>query len=150
MNAADPAAVLRTFDVALNAHDPDAALALFAEGAVVRYEPAPPPPARAVYNGREEIRGLIEALIAQGVAVQVGEYRAEGERASSRGRAVYAAGHERLGGNPVILEGEAVVRGGKIVSLTFTFSPESLARIRAAATTRSQGTPQRRRERGGT
>jgi hypothetical protein len=133
MSSSDPAAILQAFDEALTAHDQEAALALLADEAVVRYQPPPPPPAPAVYRGKGEIRGLVRGLIAQGVAVQAEGYEAEGERARSRGRRVYAAGHERLGGNPVALEGEAIVRGGRIDSVTFTFSPESLARMRAAA-----------------
>ncbi len=132
MDAGESSAVLRALDAALNAHDPDAALALFAADAVIRYEPPPPPPGRAIYRGRQEIADLIRGLIEQGVAVEVEAYEAEGERVRSRGRRVYAAGHERLGGNPVALEGEAVVRHGEIVALTFTFSPEAVARIRAA------------------
>ncbi|HOQ97212.1 MAG TPA: nuclear transport factor 2 family protein [Anaerolineae bacterium] len=135
----DAANVLEAFDAALSAHDPEAALALLAEDAEVRYEPPPPPPGRAVYRGRAEIRSLIVGLVAQGVKVQAEGYRAEGERALSQGRRVYAAGHEALGGNPVALEGEALVRRGRIVALTFTFGPESLARIRAAVAARQQG-----------
>lgn len=138
MAGMDPAEALAALDAALNAHDLGAALALFADGAVVRYEPPPPAPAPALYRGKQEIRGLLERLIAQGVRVESEGYSASGERATSHGRAVYAAGHERLGGNPVFLEAEALVREGKIASLTFTFSPESLARMRAAAAAQGQ------------
>jgi len=132
MTTSDPATVLAALDAALTAHDLGAALALFADDAVVRYEPPPPSPAPDRYKGKQEVRGLLERLIAQGVRVEAEGYSAAGERATSRGRAVYAAGHERLGGNPVLLEAEALVREGKIASLTFTFGPESLARMRAA------------------
>ena len=133
MSRPSPAALLQAFDERLSAHDLEGTLALLADDATIRYEPPPPPPARAAYAGREEIRGLVEGLIAQEVAVQAEGYSAEGERALSRGRCVYAAGHEALGGNPVVLEAEAVVRRGRIQSLTFTFGPECIARIRAAA-----------------
>ncbi len=132
MGQVEPLTALQAFDAALTAHDLEGALALLAGDAAIRYQPPPPPPARALYVGRQEIRGLLEGLIAQGVAVQAEGYVAQGERALSRGRRVYAAGHVALGCNPVALEGEAVVRGGKIVSLTFTFGAESLACIRAA------------------
>jgi len=132
MMATDPADVLAALDAALNGHDLGAALALFADDATVRYEPPPPAPAPALYRGKQEIRSLLERLIAQGVRVEAEGYSANGEQARSHGRAVYAAGHERLGGNPVVLEAEALIREGKITSLTFTFHPESLARMREA------------------
>lgn len=128
--------MLEAFDAALSAHDLEGALALLAGDAAIRYEPPPPPPARAAYAGEEEIRGLIRGLIAQGVAVQAEGYESDGERALSCGRCVYAQGHEALGGNPVTLEAEAVVRGGRIRSLTFTFGAECIARIHAAAARR--------------
>ena len=146
MTATNPATVLAALDAALNAHDPNAALALFADDAVVRYEPPPPSPAPALYRGKREIRGLIEQLITQHVRVQAEGYSATGERATSHRRAVYAAGHERLGGNPILLEAEALVRGSKIASLTFTFSPESLARMRAAGAAQGQQARQAGRE----
>lgn len=137
MSKHSAAALLQAFDAALSAHDLEGALALLADEATVRYEPPPPLRAPALYQGRREIRGLLEGLIAQGVAVQADGYTAAGERAHSHGRRVYATGHEALGGNPITLEGEAVVRGGKIVALTFTFSREAVERMGAAPAARS-------------
>lgn len=136
MSGRSPAGLLRAFDAALNAHDVEGALALLADDATIRYEPPPPPPARAAYHGKGEIRRLIQGLVAQEVAVRAEGYEGVGARAVSRGRCVYAAGHEALGCNPVALEGEATERGGRIMSLTFTFGVESLEKIRAATAAR--------------
>ncbi len=137
MSLEDPISIVRAFDAALNAHDLEAVMGLFAEDATVRYVPAPPP-GPAAYEGKPEIRGLVQRLIEEGIAVQAEHYEATGERVTSRDRRTCAARHEQLGGNPVILTCEAVVRGGKIASLTFTFSPESLRRIQATMGTRRQ------------
>jgi hypothetical protein len=132
----DPAQILRTFDAALNAHDLEAAMDLFADDAVVRYVPPPPRPARAVYTGKEEIRGLMQALIAEGYNVEAERYEVDGGRVTSRDRRVFAARHEQLGGNPVVVTCEATVRAGRIEAMTICFSPESSRRIEAAIATR--------------
>ncbi len=133
-----PAATLQAFDAALNAHDLEGVMRLFAESAVVRYVPAPPPPSPATYVGKGEVRTLIERLIAENIRVEPEQYEAEGERVISRDRKTCAAGHEKLGCNPVILTCEAIVHRGRIEEMTFAFSPESLARLRAAMVQRRQ------------
>lgn len=128
----DPAAVLTALDAALNAHNLEAALSCFADDAVVRYEPPPPPPSPATYVGREAIRGLLQTLIAENIHVQAEPYQVEGEWVTCRERRIFADRHERMGGNPVIVTCDSIVRAGKIEALVMTFSPESLQRIQAA------------------
>ncbi len=132
MSATDPVTVLRAFDAALNAHNLEAALGLFAEGATVRYEPAPPRPAPATYTGLADIRALLAELIAQNVAVEAEDYRAEGERVICPERRMFAARHEEMGGNPVVVTCDAVIREDRIEEMTIIFSPESLRRMQAA------------------
>jgi hypothetical protein len=69
-----PAEVMDAYTEAINNHDVEAALALVADDAV--YErPA------GSFNGKEEIRGFIEDLIARDVQVElVGERTVDGER----------------------------------------------------------------------
>jgi ketosteroid isomerase-like protein len=69
----DPAAVMDAYTAAINSGDVEAALALVADDAV--YErPA------GTFNGKAEIRGFIEDLIARNAQVQlIGERQVNGE-----------------------------------------------------------------------
>ena len=59
--ATDPLAVVTAYEAAVNAHDADAGLALFADGAVVTS-----PPGQQVM-GREQIRGRLQTLAGESV-----------------------------------------------------------------------------------
>ena len=69
----DPAAVMDAYTAAINAGDIEAAMALVADDAV--YERA-----AGNFNGKEEIRGFVEGLIAREAQVElVGERQVDGE-----------------------------------------------------------------------
>lgn len=109
----DPAAVMDAYTAAINAHDVEAALALVDDNAV--YD-------RSVgaFQGKEEIRGFIEGLIARNVSVElIGERQVDGERVSWTSR-VRLDDPDNPGGPQLeaINDSESVVRGGKIVSHT--------------------------------
>ena len=52
----EPEQVVHELDEVWNSHDAEAALAYFADDAIVTLSPAPPPPLRESYAGRDEIR----------------------------------------------------------------------------------------------
>lgn len=69
----DPAAVTDAYTTAINAHDVEAALSYVADDAVYT-RPA------GTFEGKEQIRGFIEGLVAQNVRVElIGERQVEGE-----------------------------------------------------------------------
>jgi hypothetical protein len=130
VRAPDPAAVLAAFDAALNAGDADAALALFADDAVVRSQ-------TAVYTGKEEIGRWLRSVVDQHIRIElIGGRRVDGDTETHSAR-VSVDDLRRLG---VTLEGtaESVVREGKIRTYSFSYTPESLARLQAAQA-RAQG-----------
>jgi ketosteroid isomerase-like protein len=124
--ADDPAAVFHAFNTAVNAHDVEAALALFADDAVVQFPNQPPP---NTYRGTAEIRAWLQADAGQNISVQTEQVQVEGDRVSCLGK-VDIDSLRPLG---ITLTGpaEAVVQGGKITSFTFTLNDDTLARLQA-------------------
>ena len=131
--ATDPLSVVTAFNEALNAGNGGAALALVADDAVVRT------PGGGVYVGTEQIGAYAQGLIAQHYRAEVdpGDAQLVGERVISRGR-VWLDDWRRLGIAPLESVAEAVVRDGKIRSLTATLTPASAAKLEAATTASSR------------
>jgi hypothetical protein len=107
---------------AVNGQDLDAALALFAEDAVVRS--ASPEP----FTGKEEIQGWLEGMFADNFKVYIEIVEVDGDKVVERDRitmdSLYPLGISSLEGTS-----ETTVRGGKITALNFTFSEESLDKL---------------------
>lgn len=122
----DPMAVVTAFNAAVNAHDVDAALALFAPDAVVRFPNQPPP---NEYRGTQEIRTWLAADAAQHIQVATENVQVAGERVTWTGR-VDIDDLRPLG---ITLVGtvEATVRDGTIASFSFTLSDETVAKLAA-------------------
>jgi ketosteroid isomerase-like protein len=124
--ANDPAAVFNAFNTAVNAHDVEAAVAFFADDAVVQFPNQPPP---NTYRGSAEIRAWLQADADQNISVQTEQVQVEGDRVSCLGKVDIDA--LRPLGITLVGPAEAVVQGGKITSFTFTLNDDTLARLQA-------------------
>jgi ketosteroid isomerase-like protein len=132
----DPVSVFNAFNAAVNAHDVEAALAFFADDAVVQFPNQPPP---NVYRGKPEIHDWLQADAAQHIQVRTENVQGIGDTVTCIGKIDIDA-LRPLG---ITLEGpaEAVVQGGKITSFTFTLSQDTLTKLQAIAA-QPQGLPQ--------
>lgn len=122
---ASPLSVVEALLAAENTHDVEAAVALFADDAIVNL-------AVEVHHGKAEIRGWQQALAD-------GHFRMEmaGTPESSGDRVMFANRLDldmflQMGLGTVDALSEAVVRNGKIVSYRFALAPTSQARLQAA------------------
>lgn len=117
------AEVFDAFNAAMNAHDVDAALALFAEDAVTEFPNQPPP---NLYTGTDELRTWLESDIANNIQVEVSDVKTAGDT-------VTAIAKVKVDGLPpdVVLQGavEVTVKDGKITSFTFTLDDETLEKL---------------------
>jgi hypothetical protein len=124
---ADPLAVVTAFNTALNAHDGATALALLADDAVVKT------PSGTVYTGKQQIGAYVQGLFAQHYQAQVDSQRIQvmGNMVTSPGK-VWLDDWRTLGIAPLDSIAEAIVQGGKIISLSAVLTPESAAKLQAA------------------
>ncbi len=58
----EPEQFVRELDEVWNSHGAEAALAYFADDAIVTLSPAPPPPLRESHAGRDELREFVGAV----------------------------------------------------------------------------------------
>jgi hypothetical protein len=119
---AKPDEVATQLAEALNAQDLEAALALFAEDAVV--DSASPEP----FTGKAEIQGWLEGMFADNFKVEIEIVEVNGDTVVGRDRitmdSLIPLGISSLEGTS-----ETAVRGGKITALNFAFTEESLAKL---------------------
>jgi ketosteroid isomerase-like protein len=123
----DPMAVFNALHAAVNAHDVDAALALFAPDAVVQFPNQPPP---NVFRGTQEIRAWLQGDADQHIQVTTSNVQVTGDRTTWDARVV----GDDVRPLSISLDGsvEAVIQGGKITSFAFTLSQDTLTKIQAA------------------
>jgi ketosteroid isomerase-like protein len=118
-------AVFDAFHAAVNAHDLEAALALFAAHAVAQFPNQPPP---NVYTGRDEIRTWLEGDFDDNIYVEV-------EDVQTAGDTVTATSTVQVDSLPpdFVLRGtvEITVVDGKITSFTFTLDDDTIERLGA-------------------
>jgi SnoaL-like domain len=125
--ATDPKSVFDGFHAAVNAHDVDAALAFFADDAVVQFPNQPPP---NVYRGKAEIHAWLQGDANQHIQVKTEQLKVAGDRLSWIAK-VETDDVRPLG---ITIEGpaEAVIQGGKFKSFSFTLSDATLAKLQGA------------------
>jgi hypothetical protein len=111
----------------LNKGDIEAALSYLADDVVVSVSP-PGPGEDGVYEGKEEVRGRYETIIAGKGTGTMSDCQADGDTftclSSYEDEGLKSIGVDFIEGSWV-----AVVHDGKIQSYTFTISPESLAKF---------------------
>jgi len=111
----------------LNKGDIEAALSYLADDVVVNVSP-PGPSEDGVYEGKEEVRGWYETIVAGKGAGTLSNCQADGDTftcvSSYADKGLKSIGVDFIEGSWV-----AIVHDGKIQSYTFTISPESLAKF---------------------
>jgi ketosteroid isomerase-like protein len=124
--ATDPETIFNQFHVAVNAHDVDAALAFFADDAVVQFPNQPPP---NVFRGKAEIRTWLQGDADQHIQVTTEQFNVSGDKLTWIAKVV-TDDVRALG---ITIEGpaEAVLEGGKFKSFAFTLSDATLAKVLA-------------------
>jgi hypothetical protein len=127
----NPEAMLGAMEKALNAGDIDAALADFADDAVVKLEPALPPGSPDTYVGKEEIHAWFEELVAGNFEINIEVLKAEGDTVTTRTSTWMDATRE-MGVAPLVATEVYTIQAGKIKGFTWTISQGSLAKIQAA------------------
>jgi hypothetical protein len=119
---AKPDEVATQLAEAVNAQDLDAALALFAENAVVNS--ASPEP----FTGKAEIQGWLEGMFTDSSKIEIEILEVKGDTVVEKDRmtmdSLIPLGISSLEGTS-----EITVQGGKITALNFTFTEESLAKL---------------------
>jgi hypothetical protein len=130
----DPAAVVKALDAALNAHDPDAALALFADDAVVK-DGDPAPGSSGSFVGKDQIRTWIAAIVDPALRFSVASsgYQVAGNTVTWSWSASIA-GFAPLGVDPEQGTSAALVQGGKITFYSLASSAEWRAKLQSATT----------------
>jgi len=125
--ATDPQSVFDGFHAAVNAHDIDAALAFFADDAVVQFPNQPPP---NVFRGKTEIRAWLQGDADQHIQVKTEQVKVAGDTMTWIAK-VDVDDVRPLG---ITIEGpaEAVLQDGKLKSFSFTLSDATLAKLQAA------------------
>ena len=127
----DPASVVQAYIRAVNAHNVDAVLALYADDAV--HEVIPPPPgAQSVYIGKAQIRQFYQQTVVNHDHLEVvGTPQVVGDKVMYTKR-IASDSFRRLGLATLDASIVAIVQGGKFISYTAAFTPDSLAKLQAA------------------
>lgn len=125
----DPVAVVRALDAALNAHDLEAALALFADDAVVK-DGDPAPGATGNFVGKEQIRAWLGGVVSPALAFQVmsSGHQVSGDVVTWIWQASIAD-FKPLGVDPEDGSSAALVQGGKIRFYSVASSAEWRAKL---------------------
>jgi hypothetical protein len=133
--------VIVDFDSALNAHNPDAALALFSDGAVVTdlsniaclsgsgWIVPPPCGGQFVFTTAAQIRGWLEQLVKEGIQVkEIGNYRVMAANVTWD-LEITVDEYRRLDVAPLVANAMAVVQDWKIKSLAISLDQESTKKL---------------------
>ncbi len=120
----DPGSVARALIDAENAHNVDAAVAFFADDAVVTLP-------TGQFTTRDQIRGWQSELAAGNFKATIGTPQVSGERVTFSG-SVELDTFRNLGIERMDSNWDITVQQGKVKTFTFTFTAESGARLQAA------------------
>jgi hypothetical protein len=131
----DPVRLIKGFDAAWNSHDEDAVLDFFTDDAVAKLTP-PPPGEPSAYEGKDEIRSFVRTHM-PGFHVDSRDHQAAGHQEGVGDRVIWESTvasdyFRRLGADTVEGTVEAIVKGGKIASFTFSLSQQTLASMQRA------------------
>jgi ketosteroid isomerase-like protein len=126
----DPAEVLTAFEDSLNAGDLNATMALFTDDATVKFFYGNVLPSESFY-GSEQIRTVMEDLIAMHFKIQIEILQVLGDIAVTRSKA-WADETIQLGVAPLEMIEVYPIRDGKLKGLLSIVTDESLAKIQDA------------------
>ena len=127
----DPASVVIADAEAISAGDIDAAMALWADDAVVKLVPPIPPDSPDTYTGKAELRAWFESLVAMNFKIEVEILQVEGDTVTALAK-TWVDPTREMGVAPLVATEVYTVHDGKIKGLTWTLSDESLANLQAA------------------
>lgn len=127
----DPLAVVAALYEAVNAGDVEAALALYADDAVI-YMPVPPPNMPDTYTGKDEIRVWVENEVARNVEYVLLGTEVDGTRVVAT-TSVADDVLRSFGLTSLVQTDEFTIEDGKVTARTHAFTEESLATLGAAA-----------------
>ena len=105
-------------------------MALLTDDAVHRLGPLPDG-SFATETGEQAVRASVQRAVAAHIRFELSDIQVTGDRVRFTRRWTSDALRER-GVDVLIAESEAVLRGGKIASVTDTLTSESVAKLRAA------------------
>jgi hypothetical protein len=114
----------------LNAGDVEGALAYFTDNATVKLNGVPPDMPDG-YRGKTRIRQWFKDLLAAHFEIKVEVQKVEGDTVTSK-TSTWQDTTRQLGVAPLVATEVYEIKNGKIASLTWTISPESLAKLQAA------------------
>ena len=129
----DPVAVVTALYEAINAGDVEAAVALFADGAIMNV-PVPPPNMPAKYTGKAEIRLWLESEVAQHTEYVLNETHID-EGTVTATISLSDDILQGLGIAPLEMTDEFIIQDGKITARTLVPTNESVAKMQAAVAT---------------
>lgn len=129
----DPLTVMQAYDVALSSGDVEAALALFAEDAVLDIR-------QGQLIGKEQIRTWLAQVVAQNSRIEVVDRQVEGDKVTWR-TLFFRKDIESLQNEPLEANAEAVVQEGRIKSFSSLFTPEAQAKLDAALPAQTEAAP---------
>lgn len=123
--ASEALAILQTYDFALNGHDVEATLLLFADDAVVDIQ-------TKKFEGKDQIRGWLAQIIQQNIHTEVkGSRSAQGDTVTWT-ETITRDDYKKLGVDPAVADVQAVVRNSKIESFNVKLTPDTQAKLDAA------------------
>ena len=129
----DPVAVVTALYEAVNAGDVEAAVALFADGAIMNV-PVAPPNMPAKYTGKAEIRLWLESEVAQHTEYVLNETQID-EGTVTATISLSDDILQGLGIAPLEMTDEFTIQDGKITARTLVPTDESVAKMQAAVAT---------------
>ena len=129
----DPVAVVTALYEAINAGGVEAAVALFADGAIMKV-PVPPPNMPAKYTGKAEIRLWLESEVAQHTEYVLNETQID-EGTVTATISLSDDILQGLGIAPLEMTDEFTIQDGKITVRTLVPTNESVAKMQAAVAT---------------
>lgn len=132
--SSDPAAVVRALDAALNAHDADAALALFADDAVIK-DGDPAVGSSGNFVGKDQIRTWLAVIVDPALRFSIASsgHQVDGNSVTWSWSASIAD-FVPLGVDPEQGTSAALVQGGKISFYSLASSAEWRAKLQVATT----------------
>jgi ketosteroid isomerase-like protein len=129
----EPLTVMQAYDVALSTGDVEAALALFADDAVLNVR-------QGQLIGKEQIRTWLAQVVAQNSRIEVVDRQVEGDKVTWR-TLFFRKDIESSQNEPLEANAEAIVQDGQIKSFSSLFTPEAQARLDAALPAQAETAP---------
>ncbi len=137
MQRADLASAIKDLIDSINGGNVPEAMDYFPDEAVLRVEPALPGSPMGTFRGKEMIQSWIEDLLNEHLSIDARNVKVAGNEVTWDST-ISADRFSQLGVDPVQAKGRATVDDSLIKSLTFTYTPETVKKVQAAAAAQVQ------------